>query len=278
MEHKTFQELNLSDDFLFAKVMEDEEILKPVIEKILGIRIQRLTLVQPQKVIEIKPEAKGIRLDIFADDDKNNRYSVEMQKCNEYNLDKRGRYYHSMMDLDLLRRGENYRKLQKNCVIFICLFDPFRQGRHRYTFESRCMEVPELSLTDGLQTVFLSTRGTSADVDEDMMQFLRYIECSTAETAESSESSLVKLLHEKVKHVKSDEMREAEYMKLLERDEMNYERGRDAGREEGIQAFVLDNMEESVPRERTIEKLMKRFALNEEAAAAYYEKYGEASE
>ena len=140
------------------------------------------------------------------------------------------------------------------------------------------MEVPELSLTDGLQTVFLSTRGTSADVDEDMMQFLRYIECSTAETAESSESSLVKLLHEKVKHVKSDEMREAEYMKLLERDEMNYERGRDAGREEGIQAFVLDNMEESVPRERTIEKLMKRFALNEEAAAAYYEKYGEASE
>ena len=74
--------------------------------------------------------------------------------------------------------------------------------------------------------------------------------------------------------MKSDEMREAEYMKLLERDEMNYERGR----EEGIQAFVLDHMEESVPRERTIEKLMKRFALGEEAAAAYYEKYGEASE
>ena len=45
---KTYQELNLSDDFLFAKVMEDEEILKSVIEKILGIKIRSLQITQPQ--------------------------------------------------------------------------------------------------------------------------------------------------------------------------------------------------------------------------------------
>ena len=33
MSDAAFQNLNLSDDFLFAKVMEDETILRPVVEK-----------------------------------------------------------------------------------------------------------------------------------------------------------------------------------------------------------------------------------------------------
>lgn len=37
-------------------------------------------LIQPQKIIEIDPAAHGIRLDVYADDDENTRYSVEMQK------------------------------------------------------------------------------------------------------------------------------------------------------------------------------------------------------
>ena len=65
--HDKFQKLNLSDDFLFGKVMQDEEILKLLLEKVLGFAIRRVVLVQPQRVIEIDPDAHGIRLDVYAE-------------------------------------------------------------------------------------------------------------------------------------------------------------------------------------------------------------------
>ena len=70
MSYTEFQKLNLSDDFLFAKVMEDEMVLRPVVEKILGIRIREMTIIQSQKMIDLEPDSKGIRLDIMADDKK----------------------------------------------------------------------------------------------------------------------------------------------------------------------------------------------------------------
>ena len=44
-------------------------------------------------------------------------------------------------------------------------------------------------------------------------------------------------------------------------------------REEGIQALILDNLEEEIPKERTLVKLEKYFNLTEEKAKQYYEKF-----
>lgn len=52
-----------------------------------------------------------------------------------------------------------------------------------------------------------------------------------------------------------------------------FENGIEKGREEGIEAFILDNLEEQVPEERIIGKLQRRFQLKEEEARAYFEKY-----
>ncbi len=139
-----------------------------------------------------------------------------------------------MMDLDLLEKGKKYNQLQKNIVIFICTFQPFvRCGRHRYLFEKRCIQEPELTLSDGVTTVILSTKGTKKDIDEEMAAFLRYVEDSREEVADQSESSLVKLIHAKVRAVKQSKVREAEYMKLQERDRDNFQRGRKEGLLEG---------------------------------------------
>ena len=185
-------------------------------------------------MIEIEPDSKGIRLDIMADDEEGSRYSVEMQNENEYNINKRSRYYHSMMDLDLLQRGERYQDLRKNIVIFICPFQPFVKFRlHRYVFEKRCLQEPELALDDEMTTVILSTKGAEKDIDEEMLSFLRYMEDSREEVAAGSEGDLVKLVHEKVRVVKQSKVREAEYMKLQERDRKNYLEGRQEGLQEG---------------------------------------------
>ena len=44
-------------------------------------------------------------------------------------------------------------------------------------------------------------------------------------------------------------------------------------REEGIQALILDNLEEEIPKERTLVKLQKYFNLTEEKAKQHYEKF-----
>ena len=129
-----------------------------------------------------------------------------------------------------------------------------------------CRQMSELEVNDGSSTVILSTCGTEEDVDAELMEFLRYVENSTDEAAEVSDSDLIKRVHEKVQSVKRNRTREAEYMKLQERDQRNSEEGFAAGLQEGINALILDNLEEGVTKERIIEKLMKRFGLKREDA------------
>ena len=45
------------------------------------------------------------------------------------------------------------------------------------------------------------------------------------------------------------------------------------GKEIGIEAFILDNLEENIPRDRIIDKLVRRFSLTRESAESYFQKF-----
>jgi len=51
---KTLNELNLEDDFLFAKVMTDKKICKELLEKLLNIEIKKITMPEEQKTINLR--------------------------------------------------------------------------------------------------------------------------------------------------------------------------------------------------------------------------------
>ncbi len=237
--HDKFQKLNLSDDFLFGKVMQDEEILKILLEKVLGFAIKKVVLVQPQRVIEIDPEAHGIRLDVYADDEVGSRYAVEMQQENKYNVPKRSRYYLSMMDLDLLEKGVQYNELKHSFVVFLCLFDPFRHKRQKYTFERKCIEEDDLFLGDETSVVVL-TDVDERGGDEDIRKFFRYVVSSTAAMAESLDNDFVNRIHERVVEVKNNSALEVEYMKLQEQYQKKFRDG-----ELNMQKKIVENMLES---------------------------------
>lgn len=238
-EVKTIKELNLEDDFLFAKVMSDTEICKEVLEKILNVKIEKIIVLEEQKVIDLLIESKGIRLDVYVQDENNTVYNVEMQRGKNKNLPKRFRYYQGNIDLDLISKGEDYKKLKNSFVIFICTFDLFGQGRHVYTFENRCIEDSNLILDDGTKKIILNTKGILDDVDSEMHDFLRYIENTTDMAAETSSGNLVKHIHEKVKEVKNNKIVEVEYMTLLERDREKIEQGIEQGIEIGKAELLI---------------------------------------
>ena len=88
---------------MFAAVMMDPENCRHLLEMILNISIERVE-VDIEKSIVYHPEYHGIRLDVFSKDEKNTRYSVEMQ-VNPTPVTQRSRYYHSEIDAGLLLAG-----------------------------------------------------------------------------------------------------------------------------------------------------------------------------
>lgn len=212
----TFQELNLADSFLFRKVMSDTEICCRVLEKILNVPIKNVEFPVTRKTSDIAPDGGDIRIDACINDEQDTIYSVELLCCKDDELLRKARYFQCNIDFSLLYTGEGCPKLRKSYIIFICTFDPFSDGRHIYTFENRCLEDLSLTLGDETTEVFLSTKGKKDDVDDEIKDFLAYIENSTDACAQQTSSPLVKAIHKRVTEIKLDKGMELQYMNLLQ--------------------------------------------------------------
>ena len=235
---KKWEDLEICDDFMFAKVMRNKDICREVIEKILKIEIEKIEYIEEQKAIDINYDSKSVRLDVYVKDELDTVYNVEIQTTNQYDLSKRSRYYQSMIDLDLIEKGEIYNNLNKSYVMFICTFDPFKQGRHIYTFRNICEQDKSLYLDDETTKVFLNSKGKLEDVDEEVKAFLDYVD------GKVSDNSFVKKIDSEVKRVKRNEEWRVEYMTLLMREREIAWQARQEGRLEGRQEGRLEGRKE----------------------------------
>ncbi len=174
---KAFRELRFSDDFMFCKVMSsDMALCREVIEVCLGQKIGCLQNLRAQEVRKAVSDGRGVRLDIYADDNENRGIDVEMQKKNSNNIPERSRYYLRMMDTRTLKTGDDLRKLKDAYVIFITQFNIFpEKGLHRYTLRTRILEDCSLEWDDRQTILILCTQADQDDVSGDLLALLEYI-------------------------------------------------------------------------------------------------------
>lgn len=199
---KTLQELTIKDNFMFGAVMCDEKLCGRLLEIALGFPIAKVK-VSKEKSIVYHPQYKGVRLDVYAKDEKNTHYNVEMQSVKRDDLYRRARYYHSQIDMESLLSGATYSELANSYVIFICDFNPFDGGKYRYTIHNRCVELDYEKVDDGNTTIFLSTRGTNREeVPRELIKFLDFVRADLKESAEDFEDDFVKSLQASVASVK----------------------------------------------------------------------------
>lgn len=119
---KSWENIGISNDFLFGKVMQDPELCREMLQRIFpDLEIDHIEYPEPQKSINPDLDAKGIRLDIYVRGSDGAAYVVEMQMADTSELPKRSRYYQSITDLQLLDKGIHYKKLSPVYTIFICL-------------------------------------------------------------------------------------------------------------------------------------------------------------
>lgn len=226
---KNWEKLEISDDFMFSKVMRNQELCRRLLKVSLSISVGKIEYPEEQKSINLTADGRSVRLDVYTRDEEERIYNVEMQVADTGELPKRSRYYQGMIDLNLIEKGEPYRALQQSFVIFICKFDLFGKGWSRYWFENRCREDLEIALEDQAIKVFLNAQGAEHASDEDLKAFLKYL------NGETTDNSFVKELEREVQRVRENKEWRVEYMTLLMRDRENMEKGIEIGLEMGTE-------------------------------------------
>lgn len=168
--------LTFANDFVFGAVLRtDLDLCRRFLEVILDEPIERVELLETQRVIDPAYGAKSIRLDAYVADGSGIVYDIEMQRTNAYYLPKRSRYYQSLIDAEQLDKGAGYNDLPDTFVIFICNFDPFGEGLRRYTFRQTCQESASVDAWDGTTRLFLNSAGTRGEVSDELAKLLLYI-------------------------------------------------------------------------------------------------------
>ena len=245
---KKYEELDITDPFIFAKVMSEKELCKPLLENILNIKIRDIVYVDYEETIQMTAKSKGIRLDIYLEDDDNTVFNLEMQTTTYKELPKRLRYYQGIIDLNMIEKGESYDILKESYVIFICTFDFFEKGRSVYEFENVCLEDSEIKLNDGTHKIFLNTKGDKSDINKELKSLLEYFDGS------EPESELTRRIDRKVIAARKNERWRREYMSLQMEMNLKYREGLKAGEEKGR---ALGQSEGKIETQKNINRLNK---------------------
>ncbi len=142
-----------------------------------------------------------------------------MQVLNTGNLPLQMRFYGSMVDTQMLETDEPYSKLKESYIIMICPFDPFKKGRHLYSFTNRCDQDHKLQMGDKTTKIVLCANGTKKDVGGGLKAFLDYV------AGKPSDDGYVQKLEAAVRKARANKEWRREYMTAGMRDLENQEIG-----------------------------------------------------
>lgn len=251
---RKLENLNLIDNFLFQEMLSQEEdgeaFARILLSTILGKTIRRVKITPQKNILGIDTDKHGIRLDAYIEDVSDeladasnsnladaeiirNLYDIEPNITYEKNtLPKRMRYYHGLIDTQLLSSGTEYENLPNVIIIVILPYDPFGQNRMVYTIQNQCLEDNTISYVDGAKKIFLYTKGTEGNPGKSLRNMLKYIENTTDSNITNQDIAFIHNLVNKVKHKKEVGIN---YMKSWEMEEMARKRGMQEGLKEGLE-------------------------------------------
>ena len=267
MSETKFEDLTISNDFMFKEVMKSNKgLCKRLVGSIMQQDIEDIVYIETEKTLQPYYDSRGIRLDVILADKNHTRYNLEMQAKNvigdtgEALLPKRTRYYQSVIDMDMLKKGQDFDELDPLVLIFICTFDLYKEGRYVYTFKSRCLENLELELANDVTVKLVNAKGKQGQVNDLLKNFLQYV--MTNEPVDDFTEDVER----QVWAVKNDKKAREEYMvlqaKIREHEIVAYEAGEAQGHAAGL-AEGLAEGEAKKSRETAIKMLKKHKPLSE---------------
>ena len=211
--------LELKDAPMFGRVMCDPQICKEVLERFLGIQIERIEYLNAEQALDPATSARGVRLDVFARGS-GKVFDIEMQVTPDEELGKRLRYYQASIGRAL----------------------------PAYHLERVCAEDDSITIGDRSHWLVLNAHAWRNDLDAGRSGLLHYIHANAA-----ADDELIQRIDDAVQRANDDaewrsvamgfmtvehdhrvRMRQATERGLREGLERGLEEGREQGLEQGL--------------------------------------------
>ncbi len=227
-----WENATIANNFIFYKVMRNNpDVCQELLEILLEFKIERIEMSQEEE-INVDFGSKGIRMDVYAkDSDGQKAYNIELQAKDTKELPERARYYQGVMDVDLLKSGQDYKDLKTTFIVFICVDDIFEKGLAKYTFENLCVEDPKIKMSDRAYKYFFISKNCDKLLDEEQKAFLKMVSNNKSSNA----------FTDKVKKLVDNAKRNTQWRKQF----MDWEREKtysfNRGLEQGVQQKAVED-------------------------------------
>ena len=149
------RQLRLIDDDFFSKCFDnDTACVQLVLQIVLDKPDLNVVDVRTQVFVENLLN-RSVRLDVLATDCEGRKFNIEIQRSDKGAGRKRARYNSSMMDVNLLEKGNDFEALPETYVIFITENDVIGLGEAIYEIE-RCFVKSGKRFGDGSHILYVN--------------------------------------------------------------------------------------------------------------------------
>ena len=149
------RQLRLIDDDFFSKCFDnDTACVQLVLQIVLDKPDLNVVDVRTQVFVEHLLN-RSVRLDVLATDSEGRKFNIEIQRSDKGAGRKRARYNSSMMDVNLLEKGNDFEALPETYVIFITENDVIGLGEAIYEIE-RCFVKSGKRFGDGSHILYVN--------------------------------------------------------------------------------------------------------------------------
>lgn len=227
-----WENATIANNFIFYKVMRNNpDVCQELLEILLEFKIERIEMSQEEE-INVDFGSKGIRMDVYAKDAGGQKvYNIELQAKDTKELPERARYYQGVMDVDLLKSGQDYKNLNTTFIVFICVDDIFEKGLAKYTFENLCVEDPKIKMSDRAYKYFFISKNCDKLLNKEQKAFLKMVSNNKSSNA----------FTDKVKKLVDNAKRNTQWRKQF----MDWEREKaysfNRGLEQGVQQKAVED-------------------------------------
>ena len=270
-----------NNDIVFKRLFGkkgNERLIKDFLEAILNIEIETVDL---GKEVQLQPERieqkLGI-LDVRVTLKDGTKIDVEMQNINYGNIEQRLTYYCSLLYVEDLARGEDYKELNKTIAIGILNFEYFKEIKEYHTVwkmteqknKNKTLEEQEIHFIE--LPKFLKSK---INIDNKLEQWLLFIDYSRKELLKMAEekNKIIKEANVEYEYLTGDE--ELRRIAFLKRKyELDYnsgisyakreaeKKGEEKGIKKGIKKGIIDVAKKMLEMNFKIEDISEATGLS----------------
>ena len=268
---KKWEKAGFKDSVIFAWVVsENKDICLEILQIILPeLNITRIVEIRSEDTRNDSRVLRGVRFDVYVEDDKGRMYDIEMQVNNNHDLGKRLSYYQSNLVRQSLTEGQSFLEKVDTYVIFICDYDFGGSGLPRYTTRL-ILDENGKTIDTGEHNVILNAKAKDfAGVSEKLKAFLEYVNSSLIT------SDLTQRIETSVENLKKSVERKGSYMtyeqEMLTREYYARKEGREEGKKDLLEKSIKKLSKQGHDKAKIVEMISSVNDVSQDEVSKVYD-------